>query len=166
MCFSASACAKHDYHINFKYHIGLCVLHLVPQLGTFNVLPPRRLNTAQRCIPEPGNGMLLLNRCWLGLQETEEPKEKVVVLDSEEELDSKLKDDAAKLIVLLSTVTWCRPCKTLKRPLEVPVCHIMTSCLGFHFDLIGVAIHMCHTLLLLLTPYEFVFTSDDCDWHP
>ena len=48
-----------------------------------------------------------------------EDVERVVVVNSEEELDSKLKADAAKLLVLLSTVTWCRPCKSLKRPLEV-----------------------------------------------
>ena len=48
-----------------------------------------------------------------------EDMERVVVVNSEEELDNKLKADAAKLLVLLSTVTWCRPCKSLKRPLEV-----------------------------------------------
>ncbi|KAK9842761.1 hypothetical protein WJX74_001948 [Apatococcus lobatus] len=47
-----------------------------------------------------------------------EEKERVVIVNSEEELDEKLKADATKLLVLLSTVTWCRPCKTLKRPLE------------------------------------------------
>ena len=57
-----------------------------------------------------------------------EGEERVVVVNSEEELDEKLKADAAKLVVLLSTVTWCRPCKTLKRPLEVPARPHLASC--------------------------------------
>ncbi|KAK9861221.1 hypothetical protein WJX84_009103 [Apatococcus fuscideae] len=45
-----------------------------------------------------------------------EEKERVVIVNSEEELDEKLKADATKLLVLLSTVTWCRPCKNPQTP--------------------------------------------------
>ncbi len=76
----------------------------------------------------------------------------MVVLDSEEELDSKLKDDAAKLIVLLSTVTWCRPCKTLKRPLEVPVCPIFMA-------IIILISHIANLFLAIKQYYQYRFSS-------
>ena len=43
----------------------------------------------------------------------------VVEIESEEELDKILQEDRESLIVLLGSLTWCRPCKTLAKPLQV-----------------------------------------------
>jgi hypothetical protein len=43
----------------------------------------------------------------------------VVEIESEEELDSMLAEDSESLTVLLASLTWCRPCKTLAKPLQV-----------------------------------------------
>ena len=43
----------------------------------------------------------------------------VVEIESEEELDTLLREDSESLTVLLASLTWCRPCKTLAKPLQV-----------------------------------------------
>ena len=43
----------------------------------------------------------------------------VVEIESEEELDALLAADSASLTCLLASLTWCRPCKTLAKPLQV-----------------------------------------------
>ena len=43
----------------------------------------------------------------------------IVEIESEEELDSILQERKDTLIVLLGSLTWCRPCKTLAKPLQV-----------------------------------------------
>ena len=43
----------------------------------------------------------------------------VVEIESEDELDKILQEDKDSLIVLLGSLTWCRPCKTLAKPLQV-----------------------------------------------
>ncbi len=43
----------------------------------------------------------------------------VVEIESEEELDALLSEDKESLTVLLASLTWCRPCKTLAKPLQV-----------------------------------------------
>ena len=45
---------------------------------------------------------------------------------SEAELDTLLKEDAKSLIVLMSTVTWCRPCKGMQK--GVQVCLLLWHC--------------------------------------
>lgn len=40
-------------------------------------------------------------------------------IESEEELDALLSEDSESLTVLLASLTWCRPCKTLAKPLQV-----------------------------------------------
>ncbi|KAK9917519.1 hypothetical protein WJX75_005258 [Coccomyxa subellipsoidea] len=42
----------------------------------------------------------------------------VVEIESEEELDTLLREDSESLTVLLASLTWCRPCKTLAKPLQ------------------------------------------------
>ena len=49
----------------------------------------------------------------------------IVEIESEEELDSILQERKDTLIVLLGSLTWCRPCKTLAKPLQV--CSIFLS---------------------------------------
>lgn len=43
----------------------------------------------------------------------------VIEIESEEELDRLLTEDSESLTVLLASLTWCRPCKTLAKPLQV-----------------------------------------------
>ncbi|BDA48418.1 probable calmodulin-like protein 5 at N-terminal half [Coccomyxa sp. Obi] len=42
----------------------------------------------------------------------------VIEIESEEELDKLLTEDSESLTVLLASLTWCRPCKTLAKPLQ------------------------------------------------
>lgn len=41
------------------------------------------------------------------------------LLFSEAELDEVLQKDSGKLVVLMASMTWCRPCKGLQRPYQV-----------------------------------------------
>ena len=43
----------------------------------------------------------------------------IVEIESEEELDRILQERKDSLIVLLGSLTWCRPCKTLAKPMQV-----------------------------------------------
>lgn len=43
----------------------------------------------------------------------------VLEIESEEELDRILQEDKGSLTILLGSLTWCRPCKTLAKPLQV-----------------------------------------------
>ena len=43
----------------------------------------------------------------------------VLEIESEEELDKILQEDKGSLTILLGSLTWCRPCKTLVKPLQV-----------------------------------------------
>ena len=43
----------------------------------------------------------------------------VAEIESEEELDKILQENKDSLTVLLGSLTWCRPCKTLAKPLQV-----------------------------------------------
>ena len=43
----------------------------------------------------------------------------VLEIESEEELDKILQEDKDSLTILLGSLTWCRPCKTLVKPLQV-----------------------------------------------
>lgn len=43
----------------------------------------------------------------------------VVEIESEEELDKILSENKDSLTILLGSLTWCRPCKTLAKPLQV-----------------------------------------------
>ena len=43
----------------------------------------------------------------------------VLEIESEEELDRILQEDKDSLTILLGSLTWCRPCKTLAKPLQV-----------------------------------------------
>lgn len=43
----------------------------------------------------------------------------LIEIESEEELDRLLTEDSESLTVLLASLTWCRPCKTLAKPLQV-----------------------------------------------
>lgn len=43
----------------------------------------------------------------------------VRLIFSEEELDGLLRDEAGSLLVLMSTVTWCRPCKGMQKSVQV-----------------------------------------------
>ena len=42
----------------------------------------------------------------------------IIDVESEEELDKMLAEDPDSLTVLLASLTWCRPCKTLAKPLQ------------------------------------------------
>ena len=42
----------------------------------------------------------------------------IIDVESEEELDKMLAEDPHSLTVLLASLTWCRPCKTLAKPLQ------------------------------------------------
>lgn len=43
----------------------------------------------------------------------------VNLLFSEQELDDIIKEEASSLVVLMSTVTWCRPCKGMQKAIQV-----------------------------------------------
>ena len=43
----------------------------------------------------------------------------VLEIESEEELDKILQEEKGSLTILLGSLTWCRPCKTLAKPLQV-----------------------------------------------
>ena len=43
----------------------------------------------------------------------------VLEIESEEELDRILQEDKDSLTILLGSLTWCRPCKALAKPLQV-----------------------------------------------
>ena len=43
----------------------------------------------------------------------------VLEIESEEELDKILQENKDSLTILLGSLTWCRPCKTLAKPLQV-----------------------------------------------
>lgn len=43
----------------------------------------------------------------------------IVEIESEEELDKILQERKDSLVVLLGSLTWCRPCKTLAKPMQV-----------------------------------------------
>jgi hypothetical protein len=64
---------------------------------------------------------------WLTLQDapTKTHPGEVVEIESEEELDKILQEDKNSLIVLLGSLTWCRPCKTLAKPLQVRCAYLM-----------------------------------------
>ena len=76
---------------------------------------------------------------WLNLQDapTKTHPGEVVEIESEEELDKILQEDKDSLIVLLGSLTWCRPCKTLAKPLQVRCAHLMQSPSRFQADLSG-----------------------------
>jgi thioredoxin-like negative regulator of GroEL len=62
-----------------------------------------QLEHAAKQIPEAANG--------------------VYIITSSEQLDAFLKLYADKVVVLLSGLSWCRPCKSLTRPLEKLAAH-------------------------------------------
>jgi hypothetical protein len=47
-------------------------------------------------------------------------------IESEEELDALLAAEPGTLTVLLASLTWCRPCKSLAKPLQAcpPLLHL------------------------------------------